>query len=577
MDLLYVPPETVDSLLAETDIISIIKQRLELKKAGSNFQACCPFHQEKTASFTVSEAKQFYYCFGCGASGSAINFVMEYDGLPFVEAIQLLAESAGMDLSHLEVDKNDMRFKLAALNNRISQDYQHYLSGDPANVGSAYLNRRGIGSKAIERFSIGLAKDSWDDVLTRYGKETETYDLLLDLSLLKENIDKDRVYDTFRNRLMFPIKGATGDVLGFGARTLTEEMPKYLNSTESDIFHKRDTLYGLYENKKSLRSHNKALIVEGYMDVVGLYEHGVDIAVAALGTAITARQLNYLSRYVDAFVFCLDGDRAGRQAASKALKTTLAMLKDNISVSFVFLPEGDDPDSFILTHGKVAFDDLVNNSIPLSELFFNELAKEHDLDNVESRLAMVKKATSLLSTITHAPAFKRIMEAELASKVGMDVDFVQSQTVMVEKTTPTLTPQIKPVTMTPTRKAISIALQYPQMVLQSDIDLHFIEKMDERGAKVLTAIMTTLLEMSCQDRVSSATVIERFRHKDQSVFDSIAKLATVEMDKPEILEKEWLIIMANLNNEGKQFYVNQLASKPFNEFTEEDKVAFNAL
>jgi len=576
MDLLYVPPETVDNLLAITNIVTTIKSRLELKKAGANYQACCPFHHEKTASFTVSETKQFYHCFGCGASGSVIGFVMEYDGIPFVEAIQELAEDAGMDLSHLEADKNDMRFKLAALNNKVATDYQSNLKVK-GNLGADYLASRGISAKTIEKFAVGVSKDSWTDLLDRRGQDKDTYDKLLHLSLIKKNTDKNSVYDTFRNRLMFPIRGASGDTVGFGARTMTEELPKYLNSSESDIFQKRDTLYGLYENKHGLRAQNKALIVEGYMDVVGLAEHGVDIAVAALGTAVTGRQLNYLARYVDAFIFCLDGDKAGRKAAIKALRTSLAMLKDTLSVSFIFLPEGEDPDSFILRQGKASFDNLVDNAIPLSELFFDEMTKDYDLDNVESRVAMVKKATAELNTIHYAPSFKRIMESELASKVGMDVDFIQAQAAQVEKNKPSLAPQVKPVMMTPTRKAISIALQYPEMVLHADADLYYIEKLEERGAKLLVEIMNTLSQMEDLDRLSSATVIERFRGKDQTVFDSIAKLANAEIGTAEILEKEWGIIIANLNTEGKQFYVTQLASKPFDEFSDEDKAAFTAL
>jgi len=576
MDLLYIPPETVDDLLAITNVVDVVAHRVPLKKAGANYQACCPFHDEKTPSFTVSESKQFYHCFGCGAHGTAISFLMAYEGFDFVGSVQTLADQAGMDLSHLKTKTDDTRLPLLRLNKKVSQDFQKTLATDGEH-GTSYLLDRGITNKTSELFALGLSKDSWRDLLDRYGQDRVIHEQLSQLSLIKEN-DDNKEYDTFRNRLMFPIRTPGGDTIGFGARTISGEMPKYLNSAESKIFKKRNTLYGLFENKIGLRRQRKAILVEGYMDVVGLREHGVDNALAALGTAITASQLKTLARQVDSVVFCLDSDNAGKQAAVRAVETIFSMVTDEFTVAFAFLPEGADPDSYIKEKGKDKFDEIINNAVSLSDFFFNEFTKDRDLDNVESRLIATRLLLGKLNAIKHAPGFKQLMELQLAEKTGSDIAFIKDEALRVKAfNTVQITP-IQPVSTTPIRKAIAIAVQYPEIVLKQSVRVDYISKLDSKGAPILLDLMNVIHDVVGQDkRLTSAMVIERFRHKPEQVFNSLTKLANLAIGTRDVLEKEWQIIMANLNHEGRVFYAQQLANKPYIDFSEQDKRELEAL
>lgn len=574
MELVYVPPETVDSILAKTDILSVVSQRVSLKKTGNNYTACCPFHDEKTASFSVSDSKQFYFCFGCGAGGSALNFVMEYDGLSFVEAVDQLAKNAGVDLSHLELKRDDETLALNRLSVQIAEHYQSLLP--EAKVANTYLAQRGISNDTQQRFAIGASKDSWHDVLKRFGRDPKIKAQLSELGLIKRN-DDDQEYDTFRNRLMFPIRSPSGQVLGFGARTISDEAPKYLNSSESALFQKRETLYGLYENKTAIRQQNEALLVEGYMDVVGLSEQGIGNAVASLGTAITDKQLKRLAQYTERFVFCLDGDRAGHKAAEKALETLLPLLKDSYQVSFVFFPDNHDPDSYSKEHGQVAFQKLVSQAVPLSRFLLNTLHGDSTSDDVESRLLLAREAGRYLNKIKQASGFKTLVTNELAAMLNMDPnalgDMAENHTDPVRSQHK----QVKPVTMTPVRKAIATVLQYPEIVRHGQAPYSHLDKLDNRGVTLLRELLQIVQAVPVSAPITSAQIVERCRDKEGEVLNSIMKLAGLTIESPEILEKEWPVIMANLEQEGKQAYIQTLASKPFETFTSEDKASFKAL
>ena len=348
-----IPQHFIDDLIARADIIEVIGKRVQLKKAGREFKANCPFHDEKTPSFTVSPAKGFYHCFGCGAHGTALGFLMEYDHMSFVEAVESLASSMGIEVPRDESQRPAHRYdELFELLAKVERYYQANLRNNDA--AKDYLKARGIDSATAKRFSIGYASAGWSTVLDKFGKSNEIIERLLAVGLV---IRKDNAshYDRFRDRIMFPIRDARGRCIGFGGRVIGDQEPKYLNSPETVLFHKGRELYGLYEARQAIRNIEMLVVVEGYMDVVGLARHGIEFAVATLGTATSDDHLTRLFRLTEEVIFCFDGDSAGRAAAWRALEATLPQIREGRQIRFVFLPEGQDPDSFIRDNGAKAF------------------------------------------------------------------------------------------------------------------------------------------------------------------------------------------------------------------------------
>ncbi|WP_237711158.1 DNA primase [Oceanimonas sp. GK1] len=377
-----IPQQFIDDLLARTDIVDLIDQRVRLKKAGKNYQACCPFHNEKSPSFTVSPDKQFYHCFGCGAHGTALGFLMEYDGLEFLDAIDEMAamhgltvprESTGGSSPQQQAAARAERQDLYGLLNDISQFYQQQLRSASAAID--YLKGRGLSGEVVKRFGIGYVPDQWDSVKRRFGKNRDTERQLIDGGMLLQN-DNGRVYDRFRDRIMFPIRDRRGRTIGFGGRVLGDGTPKYLNSPETPVFHKGRELYGLYEVRQAHRNPERILVVEGYMDVVALAQFGIDYAVASLGTSTTPDQLQLLYRTTREVICCYDGDRAGREAAWRALENALPLMQDGRSLRFVFLPDGEDPDSLVRTQGQQAFERLLDNAQDFGDFLFERLAQD---------------------------------------------------------------------------------------------------------------------------------------------------------------------------------------------------------
>lgn len=345
-----IPQSFIDDLLVRTDIVELIDSRVRLKKAGKNYQACCPFHNEKSPSFTVSQEKQFYHCFGCGAHGNAIGFVMEYDGLEFPDAIEELASLHGMQVpreqtaggsSHSQPAVSKDLFELM---NQIARFYESNLKNAPQAV--EYLKGRGLTGEVVKRFNIGYAPGDWDQVRRRFGASRDHEQLLISGGMLIPRDSGPGSYDRFRDRIMFPIRDKRGRVIGFGGRVLGDGTPKYLNSPETPIFHKGRELFGLYEVKQAHKDPRRILVVEGYMDVVALGQYDIDYAVAALGTATTSDHIHTLFRTTAEVVCCYDGDNAGREAAWRALDNALSHLQDGRELKFVFLPDGEDPDSW---------------------------------------------------------------------------------------------------------------------------------------------------------------------------------------------------------------------------------------
>ena len=420
-----IPSDFIDELLAKVDIVDIIDEQVPLKKGGANYMACCPFHKEKTPSFSVSPTKQFYHCFSCGAHGSAIGFVMEHQGLSFPEAVQFLADRVGMavpkvrgqnDNPEVRAERKKKQQTLEETTAAAADFYTQQLKFNP--MAKAYLDKRGLSAEVIAHYGLGYAPDGWQPLAQVFQPYPNT--ALVDTGMVIDN--EGRHYDRFRHRIMFPIRNPRGQVIGFGGRVLDDSKPKYLNSPDTPLFDKGKNLYGLYEGRAAVKEAGRILVVEGYMDVVALAQFGVGYGVAALGTATTAEHVKILMRQADSIYFCFDGDSAGRKAAWRALENALPQLKDDKSLHFLFLPEEHDPDSYIRAYGKAQFEDaLLNQSKPLSEYFWEHLSDGINLNTQEGKAELVKTSSPLLAQIT-APALAYLLKQRLSELVGIDPD-----------------------------------------------------------------------------------------------------------------------------------------------------------
>ena len=420
-----IPQDFIDDLIARTDIVDLIDQYVPLKKSGANYMACCPFHKEKSPSFSVSPSKQFYHCFSCGEHGSAIGFVMKYQGLGFVEAVQLLADRVGMVVPNVRGNNEDSAAHRAAkkqqqqtLENTVQAACEFYHQQLPLNSQAIdYTNKRGLTSDIITHYGIGYAPDGWQPLAQIFQPYPSVS--LVESGMVLDNEGKH--YDRFRHRLMFPIRNVSGQVIGFGGRVLDDSKPKYLNSPDTPLFDKGKNLYGLYEARQAIKDAGRILVVEGYMDVVALAQFGVGYAVAALGTATTAEHIKILFRQTDSVYFCFDGDGAGRKAAWRALENALPQLKDDKSLNFLFLPENHDPDSFVRAFGRKRFEEaLLHESKPLSVYFWDALTENVDISHQEGKAELVKSAAPLLNQMTQAPALAYLLKQELSTKTGID-------------------------------------------------------------------------------------------------------------------------------------------------------------
>ncbi|MCV6589027.1 MAG: DNA primase [Marinobacterium sp.] len=398
-----IPQSFIDDLLARVNIVDVLDGRVnKLKRTGKNYSGLCPFHKEKTPSFTANQDKQFYYCFGCGAGGNALSFLMDYERLDFPEAVEELAKMVGMEVPREErsaaQQQRERQVKdIYSLLEKASTFYCEQLKQHPARQPAVgYLQQRGLSGKIAKQFGIGLAPPGWDNLMQHIGTETEQVKLLERAGMLIHNEERNSYYDRFRERIMFPIRDQRGRVIAFGGRVLGDAKPKYLNSPETDTFHKSRELYGLYEARQYNSKLDKLIIVEGYMDVIGLAQYGITCAVATLGTATTAQHLERLFKMVSEVVFCFDGDAAGRKAASRALETTLPVITDGKEARFLFLPEGEDPDSLVRQEGKEAFEQRLRDAIPLSSFFFQILQKDIDLDHLDGRARFSREALPLI-------------------------------------------------------------------------------------------------------------------------------------------------------------------------------------
>lgn len=425
-----IPQRFIDDLLSRIDIVDVIGARLSLKKTGKNYSACCPFHKEKTPSFSVNPEKQFYYCFGCCAGGNALRFVMDYDQLEFPEAVEALARDVGLEVPREEsthARSNGSSYKapaespLYALLAQAAALYQTALKSHPARTKTVeYLKARGVSGRIARDFGVGFAPPGWDTVLRELGQQDAAREKqLIEAGLVIDNPDNGRRYDRFRERIMFPIRDTRGRVIAFGGRVLGDEKPKYLNSPETPVFHKGQSLYGLYEVRRHNRDVEEIMVVEGYMDVIALAQQGFTNAVATLGTATSEEHIRLIFRSVSSILFCFDGDTAGRAAAWRALEACLTQMQDGRRVRFLFLPEGEDPDSLVRREGNDAFRArIAREAEPLADYFFRHLAEHADLGSLEGKAQVASLAKPLLAKLP-ASHFCTLMQQQLDQLTGL--------------------------------------------------------------------------------------------------------------------------------------------------------------
>ena len=525
-----IPQDFIDDLIARADITEIVGRRVQLKKAGREFKACCPFHDEKTPSFTVSPGKGFYHCFGCGAHGTAIGFLMEFDHMSFVEAIESLAHTMGVDVPRSESDKPARRYdELFSLMDTVARHWQAALKDSPAAID--YIKQRGIDGSTAKRFGIGYAPDGWSNVLDKFGKSTEATERLLATGLIIRK-DNGKHYDRFRDRIMFPIRDPRGRIIGFGGRSLGDGEPKYLNSPETVLFHKGRELYGLYEARQALRNIEQLVVVEGYMDTVALARHGIDFAVATLGTATTSEHLNRLFRLTENVCFAFDGDRAGRAAAWRALENALPQIREGRQIRFLFLPDGEDPDSFVNANGADAFIQLIEDGSALSEFLIEELASQVDMETVDGRARLAELARPLVNRIP-VGVYRELLIESLAGAVGLTAPKLEKMLAGgpsehggrgMPGSVPRRKPRLPAGAGNPSvvRHAITIVLNHPQAALS--LDASQLDAVSRAGADLLQSLIETA---QTEPTITTAGLLERWRHDEQG--RHLGKLAAAEM------------------------------------------------
>ncbi len=518
-----IPKQFIDEVLLRADIVEVIDARVPLKKAGKDYKACCPFHDEKTPSFTVSPTKQFYHCFGCGAHGTAIGFLMEYEHMSFPEAVAELAGRVGLPLPQEAQDapaRPDASADLFRVLEEAARRYRAELRDSERAV--AYLKSRGISGEVAAVFGLGYAPDSWDYLTRSLGQTPAEREALMQAGLAVRK-EAGGCYDRFRDRVMFPIHDYRGRIVGFGGRVIDSGEPKYLNSPETPLFHKGRELYGLFRARDPIRAAGRVLVVEGYMDVVALAQFGVENVVATLGTATTREHLDRLFRFTPEVVFCFDGDRPGRDAAWRALETTLPVMHQGRQASFLFLPEGEDPDSLVRKEGGAAFSARIAGAKPLPDFLFESLAQQVDLKRLDGRTRLIELARPLLSKLP-AGVFRNLMLEQLAAVSRVSVEQISQAfghpggASSVERFT--LRPARQPKQPSLVWMAAALLVQHPELAAQVT-DGQLWEDLDRPGMPLFKTLVETL---HSNPHLNIAALVEHFRGSEHQ--HHVARLAT---------------------------------------------------
>jgi len=554
-----IPREFIDELLARLDVVEVIDRRVPLKKAGKDFKACCPFHNEKTPSFTVSRPKQFYHCFGCGVSGTAITFLMEFEHLSFPEAVEELAGEAGLEVPDTGPARSgdNPTLPLLEILGEASRYYKDQLrSHTDASTTIAYLKQRGLTGEIAAQFDLGYAPTGWDNLSSTAGNE-EKLDLMVKAGLISKR-ESGGHYDRFRARVIFPIHDSKGRVIAFGGRLLDEGEPKYLNSPETPVFHKGSELYNLHRARSAIAQQQLSIVVEGYMDVLALAQHGIDHCVATLGTATTTTHLQRLFRLAPSIVFCFDGDRAGRDAAGRALEIALPLLESGRQVSFLFLPDGEDPDSVVRDQGADTFRTLIESATPLPDLLFDTLLNQTDLTRMDGKARLATLARPLVSRVPEGP-LRELMQQRLSDLTG-----VAPSGLGGVATTPPTVPHKRASTrskrLSPLATAISVLVQRPQLAAGLDLPTAIVDTQDDPGVQLLTKVHGLARE---NPQLTTASLIERFRGDEQQ--PTLEKLASrnhlVDDDGLEIFLAETLATLASQSIDDTIAELLRLASE----------------
>lgn len=534
-----IPDSFIDELLARVDIVDVIERRVPLKKAGREWTACCPFHNERTPSFYVSPAKQFFHCFGCGAHGSAVKFLMDYERLEFPDAVEELAQTVGLTVPReggRDAAPREDKTDLYALLDAAAGWYEGEL---PRNADAqAYCRKRGLDAETIKRFRLGWAPAGYDGVIKALGNTPRRMELLNEAGMVASS-ERGSKYDRFRERLMFPILDRRGRVIAFGGRVLSsEQSPKYLNSPETPLFHKGRELFALWQVKQANANLVRIVVVEGYMDVIALHQAGLPIAVATLGTATTPEHTEVLFRAAPDVVFCFDGDRAGRAAAWKALESALPRLRDGRQAYFLFLPDGEDPDSLVRKEGREGFEKRIKEAMPLSDYFFNELSHDVDMASLDGRARLAERARPLIAKLPDG-AFRDLMAQELEKRSGARAMLQADPATHRAVQRPTA------VQRSLVRSAISLLLGQPGLADQVEKPYRFL-RLDKPGVDLLAELLDIA---RARPGINSATLVEHFAERPE--YPSLQKLmAAMSVGEPESQRMEFISALERMEHQS---------------------------
>ncbi len=588
-----IPQYFIDQLLDRVDIVDLIDGFVPLKKAGANYKACCPFHGEKSPSFTVSQDKQFYHCFGCGANGTAITFLMEHNHQEFRDAIETLAQQAGMEIPD-EATSNKPQVKtktedgidLYKLTEKVSDFFEQQLKNHPeAEAAKQYLKNRGLTGEVAKRFQVGFIPDAWDTLMKEFGGTEKQQAALLQAGLLTKNDDKNRIYDKFRNRIMFPIQDYRGRYVGFGGRVMDDGEPKYLNSPETPIFHKGAELYGFYPARGEIRNQSLAIAVEGYMDVIALAQYDINIAVAALGTALTNTHLQRLFRITPNIVICFDGDRAGRQAAWRAMENALPLLEDGRSIRFLFLPQGDDPDTMVRQHGKETFMRLVNEAMPLTDFLIDTLKEDCDLKTLEGQAKLANTCKPHIQKLPEGVLKTLVME-RLGKITNIQAESLNTNVAHSNQTNSNQntnrsqgnqrqvihrgnnTPQLSLIS-----RAISLMLQNPKLARTTG-DVSVFLNTQLPGYRLFAELVQTVTQNS---GLNTASLLERFReNKHVKTLEKLA-IHPHNLDENQ-LANEYQASIEKLRESLNELELDMLINKEQNDgLSQDEKIVLKKL
>lgn len=551
----HFPRDFIDHLLSKADIVDLIDKRITLKKSGNNYSACCPFHTEKNPSFIVSQHKQFYYCFGCKAHGNAISFLMAYDRLEFIEAVEALANFLGLPIPE---PSSSETHKTQHSSYRLLEEVAHYYRAQlsASSAAQAYLHKRGLTADIIDRFNIGFAPAGWNQLLQRFGRSVHVQKLLLETGMLVQK-SSGQLFDRFRERIIIPIRNPKGQVIAFGGRSLGERLPKYLNSPETPLFHKGNELFGWYELKQQRSDLTRIIVVEGYLDVIALHQFGMTQAVATLGTATTVQHLQRLCRLTSEIVFCFDGDKAGQSAAWRALETMLPQVYDGLQVRFMFLPENQDPDSCVRQQGIATFQSLLEQALPLPDFFFNHLMNQINVQNLDGKAKLAKLGRDYISQIRNG-IFQELMLAKLADLVGTSLNklnalqFEQSsrRVSFQGRQDIHLSKHQNKERLTPLQFTLAAVLQYPNIAQAITI----LPEFDYIKLPGIPTLLKLIQLLKANSGLTTGMLLEHFRN--HKMISRLARLASVELlvipSKEQVEEAMLKIVQMNHERQIQQ-------------------------